>query len=419
MRFLPAAERFAAAVFFRTTDDRTRPEPSNDEEHGVDMAQHFTQDEFATRRRRLLQSMAERELDALLMFKQESMYWLTGYDTFGYCFFQCLILRADGEVVLLTRAPDLRQAENTSIIEDIRIWIDRDDASPADDLKDLLHRGGMAGKRLGVEYDATGLTAARGKQVDRALDGFATTTDASDLVARLRLVKSEAELLYVRRAAELGDDALKAAIETTKAGADEGDILAAMQGAVFKGGGDYPGNPFVIGSGPDALLCRYKSGRRVLEANDQLTLEFAGVYRQYHACLMRTFLIGEPSSRARSMAMACEEALLACEQKLQPGRMMGEVFDAHAKVMDSHGLKPHRLNACGYSLGTVYAPCWMDWPMFYTGNPVVIEPGMVFFLHMILMNSDAGEAMCLGRTSIVGQSGVEILSKASLDLVVC
>ena len=382
------------------------------------MALHFERDEFASRKEKALAEMAERKLDALLMFKQESMYWLTGYDTFGFCFFQCLMLRADGEIVLLTRAPDLRQARNTSIIEDIRIWVDRDDASPADDLKDLLQRGGLEGKRLGVEYDATGLTAARGKQLDAALDGFAKATDASDLVSRLRLIKSDAELAYARRAAELGDDSLNAAIDATRAGADEGEILAAMQGAVFKGGGDYPGNPFIIGSGPDALLCRYKSGRRKLDARDQLTLEFAGVYRQYHSCLMRTFAIGEPSLHERKMYEAAEAALLACEAALRPGKTMGEVFDTHAGVMDEHGMQPHRLNACGYSLGTVYAPCWMDYPMFYTGNPVVIEEGMVFFLHMILMDSDAGQAMTLGRTSIIGSKGAEVLSKAPLDFVV-
>ncbi|MDH3661142.1 MAG: Xaa-Pro peptidase family protein, partial [Alphaproteobacteria bacterium] len=225
-------------------------------------------------------------------------------------------------------------------------------------------------------------------------------------------------LAYVRRAAELADDAFQAAVDSTHAGADEGDILAAMQGAVFKGGGDYPGNPFIIGSGPDALLCRYKSGRRKLDAKDQLTLEYAGVYRQYHACLMHTFVIGDPTPYEQKMFRAAREALLACEEALQPGTTMGEVFDTHASVMDSHGLQPHRLNACGYSLGTVYAPCWMDDPMFYTGNPTVIEPNMVFFLHMILMDSDAGQAMTLGRTSVVTDHGADALSKAPLELVI-
>jgi Xaa-Pro dipeptidase len=382
------------------------------------MPLHFTEEEFGERRRRALEAMAARGLDALLAFKQESMYWLTGYDTFGYCFFQCLVLRADGDLVLLTRAPDLRQAERTSIIEDIRIWVDREGADPTVELRTLLAEKGLAGKRLGVEYDSHGLTAANGRRLDAALEGFTATSDASDLIARLRLVKSAAEIAYVREAAALADAALDAATLETRAGADEGAILAAMHAAVFRGGGDYPGNPFIIGSGADALLVRYKSGRRRLDANDQLTLEFAGVYRQYHACLMRTLLVGSANARQRALHAASREALLACEARLVPGTPMGAVFDAHAEVFDRHGLSAHRLNACGYALGTTYAPSWMDWPMFFHGNPVELGPGMVFFLHMVLLDGEAGLAMTLGRTSLVTERGPEPLSRASLDLIV-
>ena len=382
------------------------------------MTLHFAPEEFAERQKRALEALAARGLDGLLLFKQESMYWLTGYDTFGYCFFQCLVLRADGDLVLLTRAPDLRQAQHTSLIEDIRIWVDRESSDPAQQLRELLAEKGLAGRRIGVEYDSYGLTAANGRRLDAALDGFAEAGDASDLIDRLRLAKSAAEIAYVRRADELADAALDAAIAETRAGADEGRILAAMQGAVLAGGGDYPGNPFIIGSGRDALLCRYKTGRRRLEARDQLTLEFAGTFRQYHACLMRTLLVGEPTPRHRAMHAACRDALAVAEAKLMPGTAMGEVFDAQAAVLDAHGMAAHRFNACGYSLGAVYAPCWMDWPMFFAGNPVEIGPGMVFFLHMILMDSDAGLAMTLGRTSLITARGPEPLSRAPLDLVV-
>jgi Xaa-Pro aminopeptidase len=382
------------------------------------MPLHFTREEFRDRQRKAVESMVDRGLDALLMFKQESMYWLTGYDTFGYCFFQCLVLRADGDLVLLTRAPDLRQAQHTSLIEDIRVWVDREGSEPARGLREVLAEKGLAGRRLGVEYDTYGLTAASGKRVDAALDGFAATSDASDLIGRLRVIKSPAEIACVRRAAGLADAALDAAIEQTHAGADEGAILAAMQGAVFAGGGDYPGNPFIIGSGPDALLCRYKSGRRRLDASDQLTLEFAGVWRQYHSCLMRTLLVGAASPRQQALYDACREALAAAEAQLTPGTPMGAVFDAQAAVLDAHGMATHRFNACGYSLGTVYAPCWMDWPMFFHGNPVSIAPGMVLFLHMILMDSEAGLAMTLGRTSLIGERGPETLSTRPLELII-
>jgi Xaa-Pro dipeptidase len=382
------------------------------------MALHFGREEFELRHTRALEAMAARGLDALLMFNQASMYWLTGYDTFGYCFFQCLVLRADGELVLLTRSADLRQARHTSLIQEIRVWADREGSDPARDLRDLLAEKGLAGRRLGVEYDTHGLTATNGRRLDAALGGFAETSDASDLIARLRLVKSEAELAYVRKAAGLADASLAAAIGETRVGADEGAILAAMHAAIFRGGGDYPGNPFVIASGRDALLVRYRSGRRRLDARDQLTLEFGGVYRQYHACLMRTLLVGEAMPRQRTMHAACQDALAAAEERLRPGSTMGEVFAAQADVFDARGMRPHRLNACGYSLGAVYAPSWMDWPMFYAGNPVEIAPGMVFFLHMILADSEAGLAMTLARTSLVTERGADPLSSAPLDLVV-
>jgi Xaa-Pro dipeptidase len=382
------------------------------------MALHFEPSEYQQRITAAISAMQKANLDGLLMFQQESMYYLTGYDTFGFCFFQCLYLGADGKLALLTRSADLRQAQHTSNIEDIRIWTDQAGAQPATQLRNMLESLGTRGKRLGIETNSYGLTHFNGKAVDAALDGFCTLVESTNLVDRLRLVKSPAELKYVRKAGKLGDEALKAGIKKTKAGADEGDILAAQHSAIFSGGGDYPGNEFIIGSDRDALLCRYKSGRRKLSKRDQLTLEFAGVYRHYHAAFMRTLIIGKPSKDHLKMDEACREALTEVESALRPGKTAGDVFDAHARVMDAHGMREHRLNACGYSLGAKFTPSWMDFPMFYRGNEVELAPGMVFFTHMVLMNSDAGAAYCLGRTYIIGAKKPEPVSKYPLTMIV-
>jgi Xaa-Pro dipeptidase len=362
--------------------------------------------------------MAERGLDGMLLFQQESMYYLTGYDTFGFCFFQCLYLGADGRLALLTRSADLRQAQHTSIIEDIRIWTDAAGASPATQLRGMLESLGGRGKRFGIETKSYGLTHFNGQAVDAAMSDFCALVEATDLVDQLRLVKSPTELKYVRKAGALGDLALKAGVKKTKAGADEGDILAAQQAAIFAGGGDYPANEFIIGSARDALLCRYKAGRRKLSKRDQLTLEFAGVYRHYHAAFMRTVIIGKPTKQHFAMDAAAREALAAVEDVLRPGKTAGDVFAAHAEVMDGRGMKSHRLNACGYSLGAKFTPSWMDVPMFYADNPAVLDAGMVFFAHMILMDSESENAFCLGRTYILGEKKPEPVSKFSLDMIV-
>ncbi|CAN7205441.1 M24 family metallopeptidase [Aminobacter sp. LjRoot7] len=382
------------------------------------MALHFERTEFDARRDRLMIEMAEKKLDAVVLFAQESMYWLTGYDTFGFCFFQSLVVMADGSMTLLTRSADLRQARHTSIIENIVLWTDRDNANPTLDLRNLLNDLGLLGARVGVEYDTHGLTAFNGRRLDEQLQTFGQIVDASGIVGRLRLFKSPAEIEKAEKAASLADDALDAALPLIKQGGDEAKILAAMQGAIFTGGGDYPANEFIIGSGADALLCRYKSGRRKLNKNDQLTLEWAGVFNHYHAPMMRTVLTGKASRRHQELYDASLAALLAVEKAMTPGNTFGDVFDAHARTLEAHDLTKHRLNACGYSVGARFTPSWMDMPMFYQGNPEPIAPNMTLFAHMIIMDSETETAMTLGRTYLTTESAPKPLSRHDLDLIV-
>ena len=378
---------------------------------------HFDTTEFATRQSTAREALQSEGLDALLIFAPESQYWLCGYDTFGYAMFQCLVLSATGDLHLLTRLPDLRQAQQSSTLphDHIHVWAEHEGANPANALRDLLADLGLANKTLGYECRTAGLTDFNGRLLRAALPDL---RDTSDLIPALRRVKSPAEIAMHRRAAALSDDALDAALDTTRAGAFEGTILAAMQGAVFRGGGDYSGNEFILGSGDSALLCRSHSGRRHLDVNDQLTIEWSGAYARYHAAMMRTLVIGPPTAAQTAMFEACHEAIIACETAIRPGAPMGDVYEAHAQVFDSHGLNHARLQACGYGMGAVFPPIWVDFPMFYEGNPMIMQAGQVFFLHMILMDSDAGHAMCLGHSVLVAETGVERLSRHDPQMLI-
>ena len=383
------------------------------------MALHFTKNEFSSRKSKVVTELKKQNLDALLMFKQESMYWLTGYDTFGYVFFQSLILTAKGDVVLLTRAPDLRQAQNTSIIKDIRIWIDNEKSKPSDELKNILSELNLEKSNLGVEYDTYGLTGKNAIELNNTLKNFLKLHDKSQLVSKLRLVKSNEEIKYVKKASELADKALDEVWKNAKNGISEGKILAEMQKVIFEGGGDYPANEFIVGSGHNALLCRYQSEKRILSNPDQLTIEWAGVYKHYHSAMMRTIPIGKANPKHYKMHQACLEALSKCKQKLISGNTVGEVFNEHAKTFDDLGYNKSRMNACGYSLGATFSPNWMDVPpMIFANNPLILKPGMVFFIHMILMDSENQLAMNLGETYLVTEKGNERLGKKKLDLVV-
>ena len=263
------------------------------------MSIHFTKEEFKERQLKVIKELKNQGLDALLMFKQESMYWLTGYDTFGFVFFQCLVLTAKGDLILLTRAPDLRQAQNTSIINDIRIWVDKDGSSPSDELKNILVELGLEKLKLGVEYESYGLTGRNAIKLNSSLKDFATLQDKSELISHFRVIKSPAEITYVKKAAQLADNAMEAAWMYAHSGVNESKILAEMQGTIFNGGGDYPANEFIIGSGKNALLCRYQSEKRNLDKIDQLSIEWAGTYKHYHSAMFRTIPIGKINDKQK------------------------------------------------------------------------------------------------------------------------
>ena len=95
------------------------------------------------------------------------------------------------------------------------------------------------------------------------------------------------------------------------------------------------------------------------------------------------------------------------------------MFAAHARVLTRAGYKGHFLNACGYTLGATYPPTWMDEPMIYADNDQVLAPGMVFFIHMILLEQPhRAVSMCLGETSIVTARGAQQVTHAPRELVV-
>lgn len=233
-------------------------------------------------------------------------------------------------------------------------------------------------------------------------------------------MKSPAEIAYVRRAAELADQSLEAMLATARPGAFEGDIAAAGAVPILAGGGDPPPSGPVLGSGDRALLIRSATGFRHLDPVDQLTLEFAGSYRHYCACLMRTVAIGKGNPAQRAMFEVTREALAAMTEAARPGRPLGEIDDAHRRVYDAAGYGHVRMSACGYSLGALYRPTWMDVPpMLYSGNTTPAASGMVLFLHAILIDAAKNLAMSLGHTIVLTSTGADVLSRLSPEYTVC
>ena len=382
------------------------------------MALHFSRAEFARRQKSACRELARRGLDGLICFRQESMYWLTGYDTNGFSLFQGMYLGADGKIALCTRGADRLQSKYTSVIKDVRIWTDREGATPAIDLRDMLESYGCRGKRLGVEYDAYGLTGARAKMVDAALEGFCRTEEATDIVRLLRIVKSPAEMRYVRKAGKLADDARDIAMADCVPGASIARIYGDMLGAIMAGDGDPTAARWPIGAGQEALFVRYHTGHKpVSKTHDQSTFEFAASYRHYHTVMMFAVLTGKIDPRHRAMFAVARDALDAAEAAMRPGNLVGDIFKAQSKIIAKSKFSRTTLPACGYTVGANVPPTWMDGCFIHSGNPQVLNPGMVFFKQIMLLDDRTGLSMSLGETSLVTSRGCEQVCHAPRHLV--
>jgi Xaa-Pro dipeptidase len=325
----------------------------------------------------------------------------------------------DRPIVLLTRRPDLLQARQTSLIEDIRIWWDAEDANPARDLMAILEELGLRGGRIAVELSTHGLTGWNLWRLQKTLAGFCTLDDDGFRVRKLRLVKSPAEIAYVRKAAALLDQSLAAVIATARPGIRDAALTAAYLKVVLEGGADMPPNAPLFNSGPRAVYGRGVSGPRMLEPVDQILVEYPVAYRRYNVKTEWTILLGKATDRQRHMYDSARATLARMTEIARPGRTLGEIFDAHAEGLDRAGFRAHRYGATGYSVGVSFAPTSMDVPpMIYAGNPLQCRPGMTLFYHVMIGDSDTGYAMGVGHTLLVTEGAPEVLTALPDDLTV-
>ncbi|MFV1877658.1 M24 family metallopeptidase [Nioella sp.] len=386
---------------------------------GRTVALRFAPGEHAARLHTTRAEMARRGIDALLIFAQESHYYLTGYDTAGYVFFQVGIITADDrETVLLTRRPDQRQAETTSLYDDIRIWYNAEDANPALELREILSELGLSGSRIGAEFATYGLTAANGRMVEAAMEGFVTLVDASDIVRGQRLVKSPTELALLRHAAVLADEAALAAIDAARPGTSDSALSGAALTAMMNGGGEVPAGGPLVNSGERALFGRGIGGPRRIGDTDQVLIELAASFCRYHVCIEASVAIGLPDPRHEDMMKVAREALDGVKEAARPGTALGTLDDIHRRVLDDAGFGSERYSACGYALGCTFRPTWMDVPpMIYSGNPLIMEPGMVFFVHIMIPDTRTGLMVGIGQTFAICEGGApEVFSALPVEL---
>jgi Xaa-Pro dipeptidase len=391
----------------------------------------FTAEELADRvsRVRALLSSDEHDLDALVITSPENIYYLIGLTHQGYFAFTMLVLPREGEPSLLTRGMEAYTISQQA--PDIDRVGYGDDEDPGTAAVRALRRLGIAGGRVGVDRSSMFLPAGVWEELEHGLPGIEwvdtsrTPSTArrfrAGLVDEVRLVKSDAEIDYIRKAASISDRAVAAGLAIAGEGVNEMDVAAAVYQEMILAGGEYPGFVPLIRSS-ETLLQEHTTWRdRRLEAGEKLFMELSGASARYHAPLTRMGYIGRAGDGADKPQEAALAAFAAVVENLRPGVETGSVYDAWQEVVDEalgHGrLRRHH---CGYSVGIGFPPSWVGSSTVLgirRGGRVEVRAGMTFHVLSWITDPDLGDHF-LSDTVIVGDVGSEVVTTAAHALVI-
>lgn len=368
----------------------------------------FSLDEYRGRLDTVRKGMAERGVDIALVSVPENIYYLTGYTTLGYYMYQVLMVPVDDEPLLLTYREERINVERLS-------WLDRHvDYTVTDDpvqvTVDTVRGLGVAGKTLSIEEGGYFFPIRTYRKLMDSL-GDVRWVDGTGLVETARLVKSDAELGFIRQAADAAMAGMVDALAEARPGKTENDVAAAVYAATLRHGSEYPGSPPYVISGERSGLPHGTWEGRELRDGDIVFLEFSGCVKRYSAANMRTGFIGTPPPSVTGRAKAVIDALETTIATIRPGATSGEVDAAARKAILAHGFGDHT-HETGYSIGVCYPPGWNESHIMnlHPGDETVLRPNMVFHLVPSLIVPELNGHVGFSETVVVTESGCEVLT---------
>jgi Xaa-Pro dipeptidase len=366
----------------------------------------FSDDELSLRLVATRQEMAVRGLDLVLLSAPEHVFYLTGLDHWGYFAPHVLIVAAEGELVLVTRA-----MEHVAIRNQVRnaTFIGHSDSESAADVVVKHLNGASSGKTIGLESASAGLSYAMGQALKQGIDG-ASWVDITGMLDEMRLVKSIEEQRFMRSAAVASDAGTQAAINAIHDGAKEADVAAECLAAMTRAGGTPPGfGPFLR---PSHRMAEEHTTWGEGEHHEAVFLEIAGCVARYNAPMGRLVNIGRISDEDAEMARICGEAFDATLRALKVGARAKDVYSGWQSVVDAAGMPEYRRHHCGYLVGIGFPPAW-------TGGPRVtglrhdsdreMREGMTFHLMSWFTETGRGNYF-ISNTVLLGADGAEVLT---------
>jgi len=375
----------------------------------------FTTDEYLGRCHRVQAAMAERQLDALLCYSFPNICYLTGIESVLWYKYFLAVVPCVGAPILLAQDFEMPNALIRSWIEDRVTY--RLDEDPIRATMKLLGERGLAGRRLGIEIHPWALSVPMYLQLREALPQ-ATWVDASDLVASIKVIKSPAEIAYMRQAARLTSSGMRAAIAVFAEGKTDNDVAAAAYEAIIAGGSETMSLDPIVTIGEWSGVPHSTHCRRVIRRGDAGLLEMGACIHRYTAASMRTAVAGPPSEEIKRAAEACLTSLNTVIENMKPGELAEDIAARADRSWAEISTRLIWHGIYAYSLGLGFPPDWNDCPiLIQRSSPAVLQPGMVFHVTTSLREM-AKYGAAFSETVLITEDGCEILTDVPRELAI-
>jgi len=373
----------------------------------------FSLDEYRSRLAKVRAGLAARGIDACLISVPENIYYLTGFTSTGYYMYQTLILPAVGEPTFVTYLE-----EKINVIR--RSWMERYSTySVVEDPIEVTFRAlremELEDGVLAIEESGFFFPIRTYKQLVARLPR-ARWVDGSGIVEQVRLIKSEAEIGYIRQGAKAAMEGMKAALATAAPGKTENDLAAEVYGATLRHGSEYPGSPPYVVSGERSGLPHGTWEGRLLRDGDIVFLEHSGCVKRYSAAMMRTCFLGSAPDVVRRTADVILAGLDKAIETIRPGVTSGEVDAACRQTILDAGFADYT-HETGYSIGVCYPPGWNESHIMnlHPGDDTVLAPNMVFHLVPSLIIPEMNGHVGFSDTVVVTETGREVLTNTEVE----
>ncbi len=373
----------------------------------------FSLTEYQSRLAKVREGLRQRGIDACLISIPENIYYLTGFTSTGYYMYQTLILPAEGDPMFVTYLEEKINVIRRSWMERYMTYSVIED--PIEVTFQAVREMGLEDRVLAIEESGFFFPIRTWKQLVAQLPR-ARWVDGSGVVEQARLIKSEAEIGYIRQGAKAAMEGMKAAIAAIERGKTENDLAAEVYGATLRHGSEYPGSPPYVVSGERSGLPHGTWEGRVLRDGDIIFLEHSGCIKRYSAAMMRTCFLGDPPDVVKRTADIILQGIQKAIDTIRPGVTSGEVDAACRQTILNAGFNDYT-HETGYSIGVAYPPGWNESHIMnlHPGDDTVLVPNMVFHLVPSLIIPEMSGHVGFSDTVVVTETGREVLTNTEVE----